>query len=569
MTTSSRSTPAPRGRGLLLTFICIGIFMVYLDSTIVNVALPEIQRDLSTDITELQWIIDAYALAVACLLLTAGTLGDILGRRRIFLVGLVGFLVASVLCALAPSYEFLLVARVLQGAAGSIMIPVSLALVSATYPEPVARAKAIGAWAGIGGLALAAGPVLGGVLVDHVGWPAIFWVNVPFGVTAFAVLTRRLGESRAPGKRRADVVGQLLFVVAMVGLVYGLIEASARGWSDPLILGSFGLSAVALIAFVSWELHQPDPMLPMNLFRSPVVVVAGAVNFLGLFGLYGSIFLLTFYLQQINGLSTTGTGLRFLALNVAIMVFSYVASVLAARTGPKVPIIIGSVASAAGLLQLARLEPASGFGAYWWALALLGAGVSLVGAPATVALLSSVRPEQVGTASGVSNTFRQVGSVFGVALTGTLLLRHLGAAGPGALASVPMAPEQRDEAVRAVSAGDLAAIGRLPAALREPVLQAVAPVFTDGLRIGFATAAVGTLVGGVFALIVLPGRRKLAAARAAATPTHATAAPVTPEASRQPRAARRRFVPARPGRPHGRSGNGDQGGDRGVPSARR
>lgn len=499
---------ANSGTALLLTFICIGIFMVYLDSTIVNVALPDIQRDLSTGLTQMQWIIDAYALVVACLLLTAGTLGDIYGRKRIFLGGLVGFLAASALCALAPDYNFLLAARVLQGVAGSVMIPVSLALVSATYPQPAARARAIGVWAGIGGLALAAGPVLGGVLVDAFGWQSIFWVNVPFGLVALAVLLAKLPESKSPTQRRADVFGQVVFVVAMAGLVYGLIEASTRGWSDPVILGAFAVAALALVLFVIWELNQDDPMLPMNLFRSPVLIVAGAVNFLGLFGLFGSIFLLTFYLQQVNGLSTTETGIRFLALNVAIMVFSYLASVLAAKLGPKIPILIGSVTSAAGLIRLAGLEPGTGFADYWWAMALLGAGVSLVGAPATVALLASVRPEQAGTASGVSNTFRQVGSVFGVALVGTLLVRHLSDAVPGALATVGLNPTQRTQAIVSLSHGDLASISDLPAQLQGPVMDAVAPIFTDGLRIGFTAAAIGTLIGGLFALVILPGRKK-------------------------------------------------------------
>ncbi|MBT2449995.1 DHA2 family efflux MFS transporter permease subunit [Streptomyces sp. ISL-43] len=529
---TSTTPDATRGKGLLLTFICIGIFMVYLDSTIVNVALPEIQQDLSADMTQLQWVINAYALVVACLLLTAGTLGDIFGRKRIFLGGLVGFLAASVLCAIAPNYEFLLVARVLQGAAGSIMIPVSLALVSTTYPAPAARARAIGIWAGIGGLALAAGPVLGGVLVDAFGWQSIFWVNLPFGLVALAVLAGKLAESKAPTRRRADVLGQILFIVAMASLVYGLIEASARGWSDSLILGSFGVALVALAAFVAWELRRPDPMLPMNLFRSPVLVVAGAVNFLGLFGLYGSIFLLTFYLQQVNGLSTTAAGVRFLALNVSIMVFSYIASVVAAKFGPKLPILIGSVASAVGLFELAQLEPGSGFGSYWWAMALLGAGVSLVGAPATVALLSSVRPEQAGTASGVSNTFRQVGSVFGVALTGTLLIQHLRDAVPDALKGVDLDPAARSEAVDVLSSGDLSVIAGLPAGARGPVRDAVAPIFTDGLQIGFTAAALGTIVGGLLALVILPGRKKMAAARAAA----AAAAAPAPSAD-APRAA--------------------------------
>lgn len=482
--------------------------MVYLDSTIVNVALPEIQQNLSADLTQLQWIIDAYALAVACLLLTAGTLGDIFGRKRLFLGGLVGFLAASVLCAVAPNYDFLLVSRVVQGIAGSIMIPVSLALVSAMYPEPTRRARAIGIWAGVGGLALAAGPVLGGVLVDAFGWQSIFWVNLPCGLLAFVMLFGRLAESKAPTRRRADLPGQALFVVSMASLVYGLIEASTEGWSDPVIVSAFALAAIALVGFVAWELRQEQPMLPMGLFRSPVVVAAGVVNFLGLFGLYGSIFLLTFYLQQVNGLSTTEAGLRFLTLNVSIMVFSFVASVIAARLGPKLPILVGSAVGAGGLARLAQLEPGSAFAGYWWALALLGAGVSLIGAPATVALLSSVRTEQAGTASGVSNTFRQVGSVFGVALTGTLLVRHLGDAAPAALASVDLDPAGRAQAITALSLGDLGAFDHLPAPIRGEVLAAVTPVFTDGLHIGFGVAAVGMLVSGLFALLVLPGRKK-------------------------------------------------------------
>ncbi|MFZ3499323.1 MFS transporter [Streptomyces sp. 5.8] len=516
-----------RGKGLLLTIICIGVFMAYLDSTIVNVALPEIQHDLSADMTQLQWVINAYALVVACLLLTAGTLGDIFGRKRIFLGGLVGFLVTSVLCAMAPNYEFLLVARALQGAAGSIMIPVSLAIVSTLYPEPAARARAIGIWAGIGGLALATGPVLGGVLVDAFGWQSIFWVNLPFGLLALAVLPGKLTESKAPTRRRADVFGQVLFIVAMASLVYGLIEASARGWSDSVIVGSFGVAVVALVAFVVWELRREDPMLPMNLFRSPVFAVAAAINFLGLYGLFGGIFLLTFYLQEVNGLSTTGAGARFLALNVSIMVFSYIASVVAAKFGPKLPILIGSVASTVSLFELAQLEPGSGFGSYWWAMALLGAGVSLVGAPATVTLISSVRPEQAGAATGVSSTFRQVGSVFGVALTGTLLTQHLRDAVPDALKGVDLDPAARSEAVDVLSSGDLSVIAGLPAAAQGPVRDAVAPIFTDGLQIGFTAAALGHIIGGLLALVILPGRKKTAAARAAAAvaPAPASDAP--------------------------------------------
>ncbi|MFD9817660.1 MFS transporter [Streptomyces violascens] len=504
-TIGAGSAPAPR-KGLLLAFLCFGVFMVYLDATIVNVALPDIQHELTAGITQLQWIVDAYALAFACLLLTSGTLGDILGRKKLFLGGLIGFTLSSVMCALAGSIGVLLVGRALQGICGSVMIPVSLALVSAAYTEPAARARAIGIWAGIGGVALSAGPVAGGVLVDHVGWQSIFWINVPIGVLAALVLARLLTENRSPRARQLDLAGQALFIVAIATLAYALIEGNSRGWASALIVGSFVLSAVTLVLFVFWELRRPDPMLPLKLFRSPVVAVAGAVNFLSLFGLFAAIFLLTLVLQSLQGLSSVETGVRFLALTVPIMIASFAASVVAAKAGSRRPIVVGSVLSAAGLYGLTALDVNTGFGGYWWALALLGVGVSFTGAPATVALLGSVPPEQAGTASGISNTFRQVGAVFGVALAGALLLRHLRDALPGALSAAPLPQQVRDRAYDQLSGGDLSQAGTLPPGMRSTVMDAVDPVFIDGMHLVMEVAAAGTLVGGLCALVFLRRR---------------------------------------------------------------
>ncbi|MGN9817982.1 MFS transporter [Streptomyces sp. SD11] len=529
---TARRRTTHHSKGLLLSFVCFGVFMVYLDATIVNVALPEIQRDLNADLSGLQWVVDAYALAFACLLLTSGTVGDIIGRKRLFLAGLVGFTLSSVLCALAGSTQTLLLGRALQGVCGSIMIPVSLALVSATYTEPAARAKAIGIWAGIGGLALSAGPLVGGVLVDTVGWQSIFWVNVPIGVLATAVLARLLTENRGPRARRPDIVGQLLFVVTIAALAYALIEGNSQGWSSALIVGAFAASGVALVSFVLWELRQAEPMLPLKLFREPVVAVAGAVNFLSLFGLFAAIFLLTLQLQSVQGLSSIETGVRFLALTVPIMIASFAASVVAARTGPRAPIVGGSLLSAAGLYGLTVLEADSGFGAYWWALALLGVGVSFTGAPATVALLGSVPPEQAGTASGISNTFRQVGAVFGVALAGALLLRHLRDALPGALAGVPMPQDAREHTYALLRDGDLSRADALPPALREPVLDAVGPVFADGMHLVTQVAAAGTLLGGLCALLLLGRGTGRVAADVPAAPEAAEPAGTTPGPAR-------------------------------------
>ncbi|MET8099370.1 DHA2 family efflux MFS transporter permease subunit [Streptomyces sp. NPDC005236] len=512
---SDTTAPGQR-KGLLLAFLCFGVFMVYLDATIVNVALPDIQQDLSTDITQLQWIIDAYTLTFACLLLTSGTLGDILGRKKIFLAGLTGFTLSSVICALSHSIGVLLVGRTLQGVCGSIMIPVSLALVSAAYTAPAARAKAIGIWAGVGGIALSTGPVLGGVLVDHYGWQSIFWVNVPVGIIATVVLARLLTENRSPRKRRLDLVGQLLFITAIASLAYGLIEGNSKGWTSGIILGSFAGSVVTLLLFVLWELRHPDPMLPMSFFRSPIVVVAGIVNFLSLFGLFAAIFLLTLYLQSINRLSSIETGVRFLALTVPIMIASFAASIVAAKVGPRLPIAIGSVLSAGGLFGLTVLEVGSGFGSYWWSLALLGVGVSFTGAPATVALLGSVPAEQAGTASGVSNTFRQVGTVFGVALAGALLLRHLRDAMPDALAGTDVPAQTQAKAVALLGDGDLSRVAALPPGIRATVMEAVGPVYVDGMHLAMQIAGTGALVGGLCALIFLKGRRPAARAESGA-----------------------------------------------------
>ncbi|MCP2164758.1 DHA2 family efflux MFS transporter permease subunit [Goodfellowiella coeruleoviolacea] len=497
---------APGRPGLVLAFLASGVFMAYLDSTIVNVALPQMQARLAVTVSQLQWVVAGYTLVVACLLLTAGTLGDLFGRRRLFLAGLLGFTAASALCALAPDYPTLLIARLLQGVGGSVLIPVSLALISSTFPDPARRARAIGVWAGVGGLAMALGPLLGGVLVAAFGWPSIFWINVPIGVLAVLVLRRVLTEHRPARTRRPDVVGQVLFVVTTAALTYALIEGADQGWTSAPILGCFLAAAVGIVAFVRWELRHRDPMVPMELFCRPVFVVAGAVNLFGLFGLYGSIFLLTLYLQQVNQLSATQAGVRFLALNAAVMVCSYLASALAAKVAPRVLITLGSALSSAGLLGLLTLQVGTGYASYWWALVLLGAGLSLVGAPATVALLGSVPAHQAGTASGISNTFRQIGSLLGVAVCGTLLVARMRSTVPDRLAGIPLPAPLRDTTTAQLASGDLSVINQLPEGIRRAVFEATAPALVDGLHLGVTVAAVCAVVGGISALVVLRNR---------------------------------------------------------------
>jgi DHA2 family methylenomycin A resistance protein-like MFS transporter len=507
-----------RGHGALLTFVCAGIFVVYLDSTVVNVALPKIQADLGGGVAQLQWIVDIYALAFAALLLTSGAIGDILGRRRMFLIGLVGFTAASVACALATSVEALLVARAVQGAAGSGLIPISLALITQLYTDPARRAKMIGLWAGIGGLALAAGPVIGGTLLDHYSWQSIFWINVPIGVVAIGALFRLLPRTQTPMRQSLDPLGQLLFIAAAGSFTYGLIEGNARGWTSPLIVACFAGAAVTLAGFLWWQARNPQPLLPLVFFRDRVFAAACAVNFLGIFGLFSVIFLMTLYLQTINGLTPIQTGVRFLALTVSIMVASAVAPAVAKRFGTRLAIIAGSVCTVAGCLGLTRLEVGSSFGSYGWALILLGVGVSLCGAPATIALLATVSADRAGTASGVSNTFRQIGGVFGVAMAGAVVLRHLRSSLTPAVQALPLPAGTRQSLLDAIGRGDVAPLRVLPEPLRQDMIGRAAQEFVNGMHGAVVVAALGGLVSAVVALIWLRAPRTPAAAAPDGTP---------------------------------------------------
>ncbi|GLZ29239.1 MFS transporter [Lentzea sp. NBRC 105346] len=497
--------PVVARRGLRLVFVCLGLFMVYLDTTIVNVALPEIQRDLDVGVSGLQWVFDSYVLTFACFLLTAGRLGDVLGRGRVFLVGLAGFTVTSAACALSTSIEALLVSRFLQGAFGSVMITTSLALVHTMYSSPRERARAVSVWAGIGGLALATGPVLGGVLVEQADWPSIFWLNIPIGLVSIVALLLLPSLPKATESRHLDLVGQVLFAGAVAALTYGLIQASTDGWTAGRVLASFAGAGVAAVLFLWWEWRCAEPMLPLGFFRNRVVVFACAVNFLVFYGLFGAMFLLTLYLQSINGLSATETGVRFLALSVTIAAGSLIAPRLAHRAGRGYAYLsaLGALLTGVGLLALLRLEVGSGYDTYWWALVLLGLGIAFAMGPATIALLGSVEQDRVGVAAGVSQTFRQIGGVLGVALSGTLALQHVRDGLPGALSGLPLPPPVRDKLIEAVGSGRLTPSNELPAPLQAAVTSRVGPLLVDGMAVSFTVGACIALVGVLTPLIVL------------------------------------------------------------------
>jgi EmrB/QacA subfamily drug resistance transporter len=415
------SVPMRSNRRAVLTMACLGQFMVLLDSTIVGVALPDMQEQLHTQLTGLQWIVDAYVLLVAMLLLTGGVFADRFGRKRVFLTGAVVFTLASVVCALAPSLGWLITGRVLQGVGAAALSPGSLALLAAAYPVAQDRVKAIGLWAGLSGIGLAAGPLAGGILVEAFGWPAIFLVNVPIGAVLLIAALPTLSESRNPHAPAIDVPGTVLSILGVGALTYGLIEGGAQGWTSPVILGSFAAAVVILTAFVVVEGRSPAPMLPLRLFRERLFTVANTAMVMVGFALMGSVFFFSQFFVAVQGSSILGAGLKTLPISLAMVIVSPYAGRLAAKHGFRIVVTTGMALAGVGLLALGFVHADT---AYWdvaWRLVVAGAGFALTMSPLTGAAIQSVSPQDGGLASGISSTTRQIGAVLGVAVLGAIV----------------------------------------------------------------------------------------------------------------------------------------------------
>ncbi|MEU8734187.1 MFS transporter [Streptomyces tendae] len=408
-------------RAVLLAVTCLGQFMVLLDNTIVGAALPDMQESLHTQLTGLQWIVDAYVLLVAMLLLSGGVFADRFGRKRVYLTGVAVFTVASLLCSLAPSLGWLVAGRVLQGIGAAALSPASLALLAAAHPVPQERIRAIGLWAGISGVGLAAGPVAGGVLTDAFGWPAIFLVNLPIGVVLVLVGLRHLGESRNPGAPAIDVPGTALSVLAVGVLTYGLIEGGARGWTSPVILGSFATAVILLASFVAVEARRDAPMLPLRLLRQRLFTVSNTAMVVVGFALMGSSFFFSQFFVYVQGSSILRAGLQTLPVSVAMVIVSPYAGRLAARYGFRIVVTAGLALAALGLLALGTVHADTGYANVWWRLGLAGAGFALAMSPLTGAAIQAVSPQEGGLASGISSTTRQIGAVLGVAVLGAVV----------------------------------------------------------------------------------------------------------------------------------------------------
>ncbi len=406
--------------------VAVGLFMIMLDNTVVNVAVPSIQRDLGVGLSELQWIVTGYALSFAALMLTGGKLADMLGRRRIFVIGIVIFTIASLFCGLAESGESLIAWRIVQGVGAALMNPATLAIISATFP-PRQRGMAIGIWAGVSALALAIGPLVGGLLTEHLSWSWVFFVNVPVGVLGVAASYLLIDESRDMSEeQRLDLAGLVTSGLGLFALTYGLIEANTYGWSSARIVGSFVAAAVLLASFVILELRQRVPMLDLTLFRNGTFAGANVVILMVGLAMFGVFFFVSLYMQNILGFSAVQTGAAFLPMTVLIILVAPIAGKLSDSIGSRWLMTGGMTLLGIQLLYYSTLGTTANFWDLLPALLIGGVGMSLTMTPSAAAIIGSVPTDKAGVGSAVMNSMRQVGGSIGVALIGAIIAAKVG-----------------------------------------------------------------------------------------------------------------------------------------------
>jgi EmrB/QacA subfamily drug resistance transporter len=404
------------GRWVIATTV-LGSGMAFLDGTVVNVALPTIGKDFGASVDGLQWIVNGYLLTLAALILLGGALGDRYGRRRVFLIGAVWFAAASLLCGLAPSLQLLVLARVLQGVGGALLAPGSLAIIESSF-QPDDRSQAIGAWSGLGGAATAIGPLLGGWLIQAVSWRLIFLINLPFAVAVVAIALVHVPESRdASAPPHLDLAGALLAAVGLTGVTYALIEAPNLGLASPLILAAASVGVLALVAFVIVELRSPNPMLPLDIFRSRQFTGANVTTFAVYAALSATFFLLILQLQQVLGYSPLAAGTATFPVTLLMLVLSPRAGRLASRIGPRLPMTVGPLVAALGMVLLARIGPGSSYVVdILPALVVFGLGLSLTVAPLTATVMAAAEARHAGIASAVNNAVARVAGLIAVAV---------------------------------------------------------------------------------------------------------------------------------------------------------
>jgi EmrB/QacA subfamily drug resistance transporter len=410
---------SPRRRLILVT-CCLALVLTAMDVTIVNIALPAIRSDLHASVAELQWSIDAYTIVVASFLLLAGSIADRFGRRKTFQVGLLVFSIGSLLCSVAPNARVLVASRVLQALGGSMLNPVAMSIIVNTFLDPKQRARAVGIWGAAFGVAMAAGPLLGGLLVGSVGWRSIFWVNIPLGAVAFALTARFVRESRAERPRRFDLFAQGLFITALFALTSAVIDGRHAGWTSWPIAVGFATAIASAVALVAWELRHREPLLDPRFFRSFPFAAATLMAVLAFASFSGFLFLNSLYLQEARGMTASQAGLATLPLALALMVCSPLSGRLVGAGRARLALVMAGGAMATAALLLTRLAQDTPLAYLLAAYGIFGVGLGMVNAPITNTAVSGMPRSRAGIASAVASTSRQVGALLGVALAGSL-----------------------------------------------------------------------------------------------------------------------------------------------------
>jgi EmrB/QacA subfamily drug resistance transporter len=485
-----------------LIAVSVATFMLLLDITVVNVALPSIREDLGASFTDLQWVVDAYALTLAALVLTAGSLADRLGRRRLFAVGLAIFSVASLLCALAPDPTFLNVARALQGVGGAVMFAVSLALIAQEFTAGRERGMAMGLYGGTIGMAVAIGPLVGGALTDSLGWESVFYLNVPIGVIAIAITYRKVRESRDPNATRIDWAGVATFSGALFLLVLALVRGNDEGWGSSPIVALFAGSAALLVAFLVVERRVAEPMLPLRLFRRPAFTGVQLAAFAVSGSLFALFLYLTLYLQNYLGLSPLDAGVRYLPITLASFIAAPIAGALLSRLPARLMMSGGLAIGGVGLLLMSGIGAGDDWTTLLGGFLVAGVGVGLLNPVIADVAVSVVPKEQSGMAAGINDTFRQVGVAVGIAVWGAIFVGRGADKVAELTAGTPVANGDRPrELVEAASSGNLdQALAAIPPGARQAASNAAGEGFLTGLNDVLVLGALLSFAGAVVAL---------------------------------------------------------------------
>jgi EmrB/QacA subfamily drug resistance transporter len=480
--------------------VCVATFMLLLDITVVNTALPDIRKDLGGSFTDLQWVVDAYALSLAALVLTAGSLADRLGRRRLFAIGLGIFSVASLLCGLSPDPTFLNVARGLQGVGGAIMFAVSLALVAQEFPSGPERGMAMGIYGATIGMAVAVGPLVGGLLTDGIGWQSVFLVNVPIGIAAIAVTYWKLAESRDPTATRIDWGGLLTFSTALFVLVLALVRGTDEGWGSAVILSLFGAAVVLMAAFIAIEQRVRQPMLPLRLFRSRAFTGVQLAAFAVSGSMFALFLYLTLYLQSFLGMTPIEAGVRYLPITLGAFIVAPFAGMALAKVQARYLMSVGLALVGVGLALMAGLHLDSEWTALLAGFIVGGIGIGVVNPVIADVALSVVPKEQSGMAAGINDTFRQVGIAVGIAAWGAIFLAS-GASKAQEVAGGSLGGGEARELVEATSSGTLPqALASVPHGAREVTRNAAEQGFLGGLNQILVLGAILSFAGSALAL---------------------------------------------------------------------